>query len=232
MTTLLVKSLRNVFIIFLLLSSNCVVAQVKFSLATDISLIHCFDEQQEFTALGQTVISQWHFDKKSTVYGWFNYHANGKYNTTLTATAKSPSTQPQTFNFDNQSEMRLRQISIGYKRYIIGSFERLEKFNMYLAGGFGLMLGTASNTFSTAIDTALYTINSKVVQGTGDFKRLTFDITGGFEFPVAYELFVYTEARVYLPTTDYPSSYLMKSSNAPFLASINLGIRVLFNADP
>ncbi len=103
---------------------------------------------------------------------------------------------------------------------------------MYVGGGFGLMFGTASNTFSTYIDTALYSINSKVVHGAGDFKRLTFDIAGGFEFPVAYELFVYTEARVYLPTTDYPSSYLVKSTNSPFLASFNLGIRVLFNADP
>jgi hypothetical protein len=207
-------------------------AQVKFSLATDISLLHNFDGQQKFTAVGQTVISQWHFDKKNTLYGWFSYHANGKYNTTLTATAKLPSTQPQSFTFDNPSQMRLRQISIGYKRYLWGSFENLEKFNLYAAGGFGLMFGTASNTFSTYIDTALYTMQSNVVHGTGDFKRLTFDITGGVEFPVAYEIFIYSEVRMHIPTTDYPSSYLVKSSNAPFLGGINLGIRVLFNADP
>ncbi|HEV8271504.1 MAG TPA: hypothetical protein VGQ04_09395 [Chitinophagaceae bacterium] len=226
------KSLRNAFIIFFLLCSSSMFAQVKFSLATDISLLHNFDGQQKFTAVGQTVISQWHFDKKNTLYGWFSYHANGKYNTTLTATAKLPSTQPQSFTFDNQSQMRLRQISIGYKRYLWGSFENLEKFNLYAAGGFGLMFGTASNTFSTYIDTALYTMQSNVVHGTGDFKRLTFDITGGVEFPVAYEIFIYSEVRMHIPTTDYPSSYLVKSSNAPFLGGINLGIRVLFNADP
>jgi len=227
-----VRSLRNAFIIFSLLCNSCLFAQVKFSLATDISLIHCFDEQQKFTSVGQTVIPQWHFDNKSTIYGWFSYHSNGKYNTTLTATAKSPSTQPQSFTFNNESEIRLRQVSIGYKRYFLGSFERLEKFNLYAAGGFGLMFGTATNTFSTYIDTALYTINNKVVHGKGDFKRLTFDITGGVEFPVAYEMFIYSEVRMYIPITDYPSSYLVKSSNAPFLGSINLGIRVLFNADP
>lgn len=226
------RLLPNVFIVLFLLSGSSLVAQVKFSLGTDISLIHCFDDQQKFTSVGQTVISQWHFDRKNTVYGWFSYHANGKYQTTLTATAKSPSTQPQSFTFDNQSQMRLRQISIGFKRYLVGSFEKLEKFSLYAAGGFGLMFGTASNAFSTVIDTSLYTINSKVVHGTGDFKRLTFDITGGVEFPVAYEMFVYSEVRMYIPTTDYPSSYLVKSSNAPFLGSINLGIRVLFNADP
>jgi opacity protein-like surface antigen len=207
-------------------------AQVKFSLATDISLLHNFDGQQKFTVVGQTVLPQWHFDKKSTLYAWFTYHANAKYKSTLNAIAKSPSTQPQSFSFTNESVMRLRQLSIGFKRYLIGSFENLERFSIYVAGGFGLMMGTASNTFSMYIDTALYTVQSDVVHGTGDFKRLTFDITGGVEFPVAYEIFIYSEVRMHIPTTDYPSSYLVKSSNAPFLGGINLGIRVLFNADP
>jgi len=227
-----VKSLRNAFVIFFLLCSSCLFAQAKFSLATDVSLLHNFDDQQKFTTVGQTIIPQWHFDKKSTLYAWFSYHANAKYKNTLTAIAKSPATQPQSFSFTNESQMRLRQLSIGYKRYLIGSFERLEKFSAYVAGGFGLMVGTASNSFSTYIDTALYTVQSNVVHGTGDFKRLTFDITGGIEFPVAYEIFLFSEVRMHVPTTDYPSSYLVKNSNAPFLGSINFGLRILFNADP
>ena len=195
-------------------------------------MLHNFDPQQKFTVVGQTILPQWHIDKKNTVYAWLTYHANGKYKNTLIATAKSPATQPQTISFSNQSVMRLRQISFGFKRYIIGSFENLEKFNLYAAAGFGVMYGSASNTFSTYIDTALYTIQYNVVHGAGDFKRLTFDITGGFEFPVAYELFIYSEIRMYIPTTDYPSSYLMNNSHAPLLGSINLGIRIIFNADP
>ena len=226
------KTFRNIFFLLFLFCSNYLLAQVKFSLATDISLLHNFDGTQKFTVVGQTLIPQWHFDKKSTVYAWFSYHANAKYKTTLTAVARSPGTQPQSFSFTNESIMRLRQISIGYKRYFIGSFENLEGFNAYIAGGLGLMAGTASNSFSTYIDTALYAVQSNVVHGTGDFKRLTFDITGGIEFPVAYEIFVYSEVRMHIPTTDYPSKYLMKSSNAPFVGTINLGIRISFNADP
>jgi hypothetical protein len=207
-------------------------AQVKFSAATDLSILHNFDPQQKFTVVGQTVLPQWHIDKKNTVYAWLTYHANGKYENTLIATAKSPATQPQSISFSNQSVMRLRQISFGFKRYLIGSFDHLEKFNLYAAGGFGVMYGHASNSFSAYIDTALYTIQYNVVHGAGDFKRLTFDITGGFEFPVAYELFLYSEIRMYIPTTDYPSSYLMNNSHAPLLGSINLGIRIIFNADP
>jgi len=227
-----VKSFQNALFIFFLLNSSCLFAQVKFSLATDLSLLHNFDGKQKFTVIGQSVLPQLHFDKKSTLYAWFTYHANGKYKNTLVATAKSPGIQPQSISFTNQSQMRLRQFSVGVKRYFVGSFESLENFNLYAAGGFGLILGNASNTFSRFIDTSLYTIQNNVINGSGDFKRLTFDITGGIEFPVAYEMFVYSEIRMYIPTTNYPNSYLLKNSNAPFLAGINLGIRVLFNADP
>ena len=226
------KTFRNIFFLLFLFCSNYLLAQVKFSLATDISLLHNFDGTQKFTVVGQTLVPQWHFDKKTTVYAWFSYHSNGKYESTLIATAKSPGTQPQSFSFTSQSQMRLRQLSIGFKKYLIGSFEKLENFSLYGAGGFGLMLGTASNNFSTFIDTALYTIQNNAVHGTGDFKRLTFDVTAGVDFPVSYELFVYTEVRVHIPTTNYPNSYLLKNSNAPFLGGINLGIRVLFGTDP
>jgi hypothetical protein len=227
-----VKSFSNALIFFFLLSNSCLFAQIKFSAATDVSVLHNFDPQQKFTVIGQTILPQWHFDKKNTVYAWLVYHANGKYENTLIATAKSTSTQAQTFAFSNQSVMRLRQISFGFKRYIIGAFDNLEKFNLYAAGGFGVMYGNASNTFSTYVDTALYNVQYNVIHGSGDFKRLTFDITGGFEFPVSYEIFIYSEVRMYIPTTDYPSSYLINNSRAPMLGSINLGIRIIFNADP
>lgn len=216
----------------LFVCSHCLHAQVKFSIATDFSVLHNFDGKQKFTSAGQTLIPQWHMDKKTTLYAWFSYHANGKYKSTLIATAKSTSTQPQTISFTNNSEMRLRQFSLGIKKYFVGSFERLEKFNLYGAGGFGLIIGTASNNFSPSIDTSLYTIQNNVVFGSGDFKRLTLDLVGGFEFPVSYEIFVYTEIRMYVPTTQYPNSYLLKNSNAPFLGGINMGFRILFNADP
>jgi hypothetical protein len=227
-----VKSFSNALIFFFFLSNSSLFAQVKFSIATDISLLHNFDPQQKFTVVGQTILPQWHLDKKNTLYAWLTFHWKGKYENTLIATAKSPTTQPQTISFSNQSEMRLRQISFGFKRYLIGSFQSLEKFNLYATGGFGLMYGNASNTFSITIDTALYTVQYNVVHGSGDFKRLTFDFTSGVEFPISYEIYIYSEIRMYIPTTDYPSKYLMNNSHAPFLGGINLGIRILFDTDP
>ena len=205
---------------------------MKFSIASDISVLHNFDGKQKFTVVGQSVIPQWHFDKINTLYAWFTYHANGKYKSTLIANAKSSSTQPQNISFTNESEMRLRQFSLGIKRYFIGSFEKLENFSFYCTAGFGLIVGSASNIFSTVIDTSLYTVQNNVVNGSGDFKRLTFDIAAGFDFPVSYEVFIYSEIRMHIPTTNYPNSYLLKNSNAPFLGGINIGLRVLFNADP
>ncbi len=207
-------------------------SQVNFSLATDLSLLHNFESTQKFTVIGQTLIPQLHIDKKTTFYAWISYHTNGKFENEMTATAKSPTTQPTTITFTNQSEMRLRQFSLGIKQYLIGSYDRLEKFNLYAAGGFGLMHGRVINNFSTAIDTSLYTVQNNVRNGQGDFKRLTFDVTGGAEFPISYEMYIYTEARVHIPTSDYPCKYLLKNSHAPFVAGINLGIRVLIDSRP
>lgn len=178
------------------------------------------------------MVPQWHFDKKTSLYAWFSYHGNGKYKSTLTATAKSPGTQPQSFTFTNNSEMRLRQVSLGVKKYFIGSYENLENFSFYGGAGFGLLIGSASNNFSAIVDTSLYNTQDNVVNGSGDFKRLTLDVLAGFDFPISYEIFLYTEVRMYIPTTNYPNNYLLKNSNAPLLGGINIGLRVLFNADP
>lgn len=227
-----VRLIQHIFLFAFLGWTGCVQAQVKFSIATDLSFLRNFDGRQKFTVAGQSLIPQWHLDKKTTLYAWFSYHANGKYKSNLTATAKSSATQPQTIPFVNNSEMRLRQFSLGVKKYLLGNFERLEKFNLYGAGGFGLIIGTASNNFSVLIDTSLYNIQDNVVNGSGDFKRLTLDLVGGVEFPVSYEIFIYSEIRMHIPTTNYPNSYLLKNSNAPFLGGFNLGFRILFNADP
>jgi hypothetical protein len=224
-----VKTTAKIFTLLSLVSFNPLNAQVKFSLATDVSILRNFDGKQSFTVVGQTIHGQWHWDEGNTLYTWFTYHSNGKYKSDLVASARSILTQPQAISFTNNSEMRLRQFSIGFKRYLLGSYNKLEKFNLYGAAGFGVIIGTASNNFSFPVDTLLYTVRNNVINGSGDFKRLSFDLSAGWEMPLAYEIFVFSEARVHIPTTDYPNNYLLKNSNAPFLGSINLGIRILFN---
>lgn len=219
----------KIFTILFFLVFNTLDSRAQFSLSTDFSLLHNFDGQQPFTVIGQTVNFQWHIEEKNTLYAYYTYHSNGKFVNNITATAKNSGTQPQSFRFLNRSEMRLRHLSMGVKRYFAGTFRKLEKFNLYGSGGFGLVMGTASNNFATAIDTTLYTVQNNLLNGTGEFKRLSFDLATGVEIPIGYEIFVFSEARLHIPTTSYPNNYLLKSKNAPFLGSFNLGIRVLFN---
>lgn len=206
-------------------------AQLRFSLSTDASLLHNFDGKQPFTVPGQTIGVQWHPDVKYSLYTYFTYHWNGKYLNSLRADAKQPSTQPQVIYFANRSEMRLHHLSLGIKKWLTGTFRNTEQLTLYLTGGFGLIMGRAFNTFSVAIDTSLYTVQNDIVNGSGHFKRLSFDVSAGLEYPLGYEFFVFSEARMMIPTTSYPSSYLLKNNNAPFLGSFNVGVRILFNDD-
>ena len=221
------KSKSLLFLSLVLCSA--VNAQVKFSIATDLSVLHNFGRQQPFTVAGQTIHTEWHAEEKNTFYAWFTYHRNGSYSKSLTATAKVITTQPQTISFSNNAEMRLRQLSLGIKKYLVGSYKKTERFNLYGAAGFGLIMGKASNNFSVPVDTLRYTVQNNVISGSGNFKRLSFDLTAGWEMPVAYEIFVFSEMRIHIPTTDYPNNYLLKNTGAPFLGSINFGMRILFN---
>jgi len=66
------------------------------------------------------------------------------------------------------------------------------------------------------------------LNSTGRFKRLTLDVGLGYEYPLATEIFFYSEARLMIPTTEYPSKYLSENNNAPFPATICLGMRIIF----
>lgn len=220
---------RKYILLLCLVFPFLIQGQFPFSLSTDLSLLRNFDGKQPITVIGQTVRGEWHVDNKSTVMVSFSYHSNGKYKSTLQASAKSPSTNPQSFAFTNRSEMRLKQVFLGIKQYFTGNFQKTENLSIYGMAGFGLILGRASNNFSAPVDTSLYTIQHNVINGSGDFKRLSMDIAAGIEVPVAYEIFVFSEARIHIPTTGYPNSYLLKNNNAPLLGSLNIGIRILFN---
>lgn len=227
--TFIVKAvLRCILFIFFLLPLIAI-GQPRFSVSTDLSIMHNFDGRQPFTVPGQSIGVQWHPDEKYSVYSYFTYHLKGKYVSRLEARAKQTATQPQSFQFTNRSEMRLLHLSIGVKKFLTGSFRNMDELNVYISGGFGLLMGEALNNFSVAIDTGLYNIQDNVIGGSGDFKRLSFDLSAGVEYPVGYAFFLFSEARMLIPTTDYPSSYLLKNNNAPFLGSINIGVRILFN---
>ncbi len=122
--------------------------------------------------------------------------------------------------------MRFKQISLGWKKYLKGSIDAEEKWNLYSTLGFGLVLGWVNNTQTVSIDTTLY--NNPVRSGKANFKRLTIDAGLGAEFPLGADIFLYSEGRVWIPTTDYPSKYLFINEGAPLIGMFNIGLRVLF----
>jgi hypothetical protein len=122
--------------------------------------------------------------------------------------------------------MSIKQVSVGWKHYLKGAFNTEDKWNLYASAGWGLMIGRIENFHSVKIDTSKYDV--QVLEGSAHFKRLTADFGLGYERPVGGDIFFYMEGRALVPITDYPSRFIYIYDNAPFIGSLNLGIRLLF----
>jgi hypothetical protein len=197
------------------------------SIATDFDFQHSFKKEQRYWAVGQTVNVHFHFTPKEGVYAWISYYTEGKFQNKLVALARSSTTVPQQVDYVNDAKMRFKQISMGWKHYLKGAFDIDEKWSLYGYAGFGLVLGRVINSQSMTIDTSLYSV--QVRNGKANFKRLTLDLGLGYEIYLGGDVYFYNEARVWIPTTDYPSKYLFINKNAPFMGSLNFGIRILFD---
>jgi len=198
----------------------------RFSLATDVGAQRSFKKEQQYWAVGHTVHALFHFSPRDGAYVWIAYYSDGKFHNTLIASAKSTMTVPQLIFYRNDASMRFKHFSVGWKRYLKGQFDSEEKENFYAYGGFGLMLGRVINSHSPSIDTSMY--NVPVKPGKGNFKRLTLDLGLGWETPLGADIFFYLEGRAWLPTTDYPSTFIFVNNNAPLTGMVNAGFRVLF----
>ena len=205
-----------------------ILSQTRVSIATDISFQRSIKKDQRFWTIGQDVIIDWHFTPKQGIYALACYYSNGNFKNILSATAKSPATSPQQIVFTNRAQVRLEQISLGWKHYLVGSSDAEKGWNLYTIAGFGLIFGKASNNYSIAVDTLLYNVPLQPINGIGHFKRLTLDVGLGWEVPLGSDIFVYTEGKAWIPTTDYPSKYLFINNNAPFAVMIGTGLRILF----
>jgi hypothetical protein len=197
----------------------------KFSLATDLGLQRSFKKEQRYFAGGHTVHLIFHTDNRNAVYGWLSYYSAGKFNNNVTATAKLPATTPQEIPYLNKAQMRFKHISFGWRRFLNGNYND-ESGHFYGYAGFGILLGRVDNTHSPSIDTADYFV--PVREGKANFKRLTIDAGFGYEAHMGANIYFYTEGRVWIPASDYPSKYIFVNENAPLVGMFNLGLRILF----
>lgn len=208
--------------------SQPVFSQIRISGSTNFIVLRSFKKDQRFWAIGQDIMVDWHFTNKGGAYASLSYSSNGNFNNQLSATAKASTTSPQEISFTNKAELRLQQISLGFKHYFVGTTDAEINWNLYSITGFGLMFGKVTNRYSTSIDTSLYNAPEQPVNGSGNFKRLTLDLGLALEVPLTTEIYLYVNGKVWIPTSDYPSKYLFVNDNAPLVGMLGLGIRVLF----
>jgi hypothetical protein len=229
--TLYIIMSKRVFSLAISLSllSLTVFSQLRVDFATDLSILRNFTPGQKFWAIGQNLKLDFFPTMKDGIYISGCYYSDGKFKNQLTAVAKSPATNPQEIQFVNHARMRIRIMTIGWKHFLKGDNEA-ENFgwNLYGIAGFGMLFGKAFNEYSTVVDTSLYTLPAQPVGGEGHFKRLTIDLGLGYEYPLVMEIFLYAEARVSIPTSEYPSKYLAINNNAPFPGMLSAGIRMIF----
>jgi hypothetical protein len=221
---------KNQTILLLITLGVCQISfsQGFFSLASGLSLQRSFKKDQRYWAIGQDVICNYHFSKTG-IYASVSYYTDGKFKNELVASAKSPGTSPQEIFFTNSAVLRLRQISLGWRYYLLGAPDAEQHWALYGITGFGLIFGKATNNYSATIDTSLYNAPPQPASGSGHFKRLTLDLGLGWEMPLRGDIYFYAEGKTCIPTTDYPSKYLFVNDNAPLTASVSAGLRILFN---
>jgi hypothetical protein len=222
-----VVKVRIIFIavsIFLSLST-----WAQFSVATDGTLLRNLNSRQKFWAFGQTVQVNFYptSGNKNAIYTWVSYYTNGKFKNNFSAAAKDASTTPQQLPYTIHTSLRYRHLSVGWKHYFRGGYNADAVWNIYGLAGFGLLLGKAENSYNKPVDSSLYFMTPPK-EGNGAFKRMTLDVALGTEFPLGTAVFVYTEARTWIPTSHYPSEYLYEDNyNIPAVLGINVGLRVL-----
>ena len=216
------------FLLTILFTGSAALAQNAFSVGTDLSVLRSFNRNQQFTAVGQTVHGALHLKPRESVYASISYFTGGKFRNTLTALAYNPATTPQRLEYESRSTVRYRNLSFGLKHYFKGSYSNDSTWNLYGSAGFGLVFGEAENSHGRSIDTARYEIPPKAIAGTGEFKRLTLDLTLGVETQIGAGFYIYGEARTWLRASEFPSPYLF-NKKAPNVGILSGGLRILID---
>jgi hypothetical protein len=214
--------------ILLLVISTAAKAQVKFSMGTDVSLLRNFSTNQQFTSFGQSVQGNVHLTAKQTIYGWLSYYLNSSFTNRFNAVAKDPATIPAAAIFRVKGTWKYNHISIGLKQYLYGSHDRNDQISIYGMAGFGLLFAKATNALLDPVDTALYQLPANPQIGASAFKRLTFDLGIGGEYPLGTDLFIYTDLRTWINTSSYPSAIFHSTGKAPVPVLLSVGLRALF----
>ena len=216
--------LTGIVLYFLPVQSN---AQ-QWSLTSDASIMRNLSPHQKFWAFGQTIQGQFHVTPKESVYIWMSYYSPGKFSNHFIAVAKGTGQQQ---DFIVHGTWRPRQVSAGWKHYLKGAFNQESGWSLYGTAGFGLMVSKLENQFNIPVDTANYIYPTFPVSGNNSFRRLTFDLGLGVEYPIGSDIYLYTDVRTWISASDAPPSiYFHDTRNVPMPVIVSIGIRLLFGS--
>lgn len=217
--------MKKVLSLLLLNLSLNLYAQENISVGTGLSVLRNFSPQQGFWAVGQTLQATVHFSAKQSAYAWIEYYTEGKYRNDFTAMAKSSAIAPQQFPLTATGRLRYQHFSVGWKHYFKGGYQAEKDLGLYGLAGFGFLFAAVQNSFSTAVDTTLYSVATTA--GSGTVRKLTFDLGLGGERPLSHSIYFFADARTWLPASSNESKYLHNQGNVPLPFMLSAGIRVL-----
>ncbi len=220
--------MRHCLAILMLMINTGLPAQSppRIAISTDFTVQHNLSPDQKYWAIGQNLRGEWKLVFPSPVYVGFSYYTKGNFSNQLTAAAKDPATVPAGINYINKGSMRFSHLTVGLKHYIIGSWEAEQDWNLYGLTGLGVLMGRTSNVHSEIIDTNQYQL--PVLSGSRRFSRLTLDLGAGIEIPMGGDMYLYSEAKTFIPLTYFPSQYLLNYKYNPLTLNLGIGVRVLF----
>ena len=110
----------------------------KWSLTSDASVMRNLSPHQKFWAFGQTIEGQFHITSKESVYIWMSYYSPGKFSNHFIAVPKTAGSLPQ--DFIVHGTWRPRQVSMGWKHYLKGTFNQESGWSLYSTLGFGILV--------------------------------------------------------------------------------------------
>jgi hypothetical protein len=156
------------------------------------------------------------------------YYNAGKFSNDFTATAKQQATTPQQQTYKVDASIRVRELSVGWKPYILGTFNNETGWNVYGLAGLGAMFIRLENKSNNLPDTVKYSLAAAPLTGAGNSNRLTLDLGVGFERSLnGGGLFLYGELRSPVLISSHQSPYRHSEANFPKAVIGSFGLRIL-----
>lgn len=212
------------FLLFIIATS----ANAQFNIVAFGSSFHNF-EDVGYGHIGAGIRGEYPIQEDIAIYGGFSYYHTAQYDRIGTATAFSPTTLPQTINYDIKNILRFDQFYAGGKKYIYGVHNTLKKagiFGLYLSADLGILTGDFESESATDefINYQLYEVPLRE-DIIGTFMDFTLNLGVGFEFKTG-PVYLFIEPKGLIKIFQAKTTHNELEFNFPFTFVSSYGIRI------